>query len=188
MCCVKDCNNAPRERCVNGPCEMHYYRMRRNGSYELKEKTRKAFYKHCQGYIVIYDEHHPLSKKGLVYEHRKILYDLEPDMHCWNCGDLQTWDICHVDHIDETKDNNDPDNLRISCAVCNQQRNREILNKIIRDNGIQISYNGESHCIEEWARKLGFNKGVLNYRLQKGWAIHDALTKPVRVKVKNAKK
>lgn len=34
-CSIDGCTKSPRKRCTSGPCEMHYYRRRRTGSYEV---------------------------------------------------------------------------------------------------------------------------------------------------------
>lgn len=74
---------------------------------------------------------HPLANSsGVVSEHRRALYDkIGPGLHpChWGCGKVLEWGgilgIC-VDHLDDDKVNNDPDNLVPSCLVCNMQRGK----------------------------------------------------------------
>lgn len=41
-----------------------------------------------------------------------------------------------------------------------------------------IEFNGESHCLSEWAEILGFRYGVLTNRLYRGWSIERTLTEP----------
>lgn len=60
-----------------------------------------------------------------------------------------------------------------------QQRNQ-------RTNHI-IEYNGESHCIAEWAEILGMNYGTLSNRLSKGWSAERALTTPINEKCRNGR-
>ena len=44
-----------------------------------------------------------------------------------------------------------------------------------------ITYNGETHSVSEWARKLGMTQGTLSSRLNKcGWSAEDALRKEVK--------
>lgn len=40
---------------------------------------------------------------------------------------------------------------------------------------IPITYNGETHCIAEWERRLGINKRVAYHRLARGWTVEEAL-------------
>lgn len=51
----------------------------------------------------------------------------------------------------------------------------------IRTNRI-LEYNGESHCMAEWAEMLGMKYSTLVNRLFKGWSVEKALTTPVNGK------
>ena len=42
-----------------------------------------------------------------------------------------------------------------------------------------ITFNGETLTWTQWNKKLGFKRGVLEYRLKKGWSIEKALTTPL---------
>lgn len=45
-----------------------------------------------------------------------------------------------------------------------------------------ITYNGESHCLAEWAEILGISAKVLGQRVNRyGWSVERAFTTPVRV-------
>ena len=72
---------------------------------------------------------HPLSsKKGVVAEHRMVLYDtIGPGPHpCHWCGKPLDWGGAQgiqADHVDEDKLNNDPANIVPSCLHCNLWRN-----------------------------------------------------------------
>jgi hypothetical protein len=68
---------------------------------------------------------HPLAnKRGEVLEHRVIVYskygESLPD--CYWCGTGINWKTCNVDHLDDNKKNNHPDNLVPSCHKCNATR------------------------------------------------------------------
>lgn len=63
-----------------------------------------------------------------------------------------------------------PENCRFA-TVKEQQRN-------IRTNRI-IEYNGEKHCVAEWAEILGINSRIIYSRLSSGWDEIRALTEPV---------
>ena len=77
-----------------------------------------------------------------------------------------------LDRIDTNKGYS-PSNCRwITNAA--QQRNK-------RNNRI-ISYNGESHCVAEWAEITGINVRTLDSRLRLGWSVERVLTRPVQKK------
>lgn len=45
-----------------------------------------------------------------------------------------------------------------------------------------ITYNGETHCMSEWAEKVGITSNALALRLNRlGWSIDRALTTPMKV-------
>lgn len=64
-----------------------------------------------------------------------------------------------------------PENCRFTTPK-QQQRN-------LRTNRV-LEYNGESHCMAEWAEILGINYGTLSNRIHSGWPIEKALTTPVK--------
>lgn len=41
-----------------------------------------------------------------------------------------------------------------------------------------LTYNGETHCVAEWARRLGRRRMTLIMRLRRGWSIERTLTTP----------
>lgn len=43
-----------------------------------------------------------------------------------------------------------------------------------------ITYNGETLCMADWARKCGISKPLLAYRLQAGWPLERALQQQPR--------
>ncbi len=50
-----------------------------------------------------------------------------------------------------------------------------------------ISFNGETHCIAEWAEITGINEKILSYRIKAGWNIEKALTTPVNENMRRSK-
>ena len=122
-CSVDGCANSAT-RVGAGMCEKHYGRQRRGVS--LADKVHAFRYKTSHGYIVLADHVHPLASKryGRVAEHRKVAYDMNGGIcpPCYWCGALIDWDGSHIDHLDEVKDNNAPENLVVACSACNRLR------------------------------------------------------------------
>lgn len=87
------------------------------------------------GYLILSAQYaHPLAdKRGLLLEHRKVLYNkIGPGPHdCfWCLRPGLVWvgrgpDAIHVDHLDDDRGNNDPENLAPSCYRCNMNRHRK---------------------------------------------------------------
>jgi hypothetical protein len=103
----------------------------------------RGVYVDAHGYRILTSKQgHPLaSRNGEVKEHRAILYDrIGPGVHhCHWCDRLIEWlssdrstDLC-VDHLDDNKVNNDPENLVPSCFLCNwnrtEKRTASLLNR-----------------------------------------------------------
>jgi hypothetical protein len=123
LCNVGGCTKKAT-RIEAGMCEVHFYRLRRTGSTDKKQKKGKYVDKH--GYVKLRLKDHPLSEKEskMVYEHRKILYDKykNMEMECFWCGKKLTWNIAITDHLNEIKDENTFENLVMSCNKCNRAR------------------------------------------------------------------
>ncbi len=86
-----------------------------------------------QGYVMFRYQNHPLASQfGEVLEHRKVLWDKVGDgEHCCNwCGRILSWGGAggiHVDHLDDDRLNNSPENLVVSCKKCNGDRGKEVV-------------------------------------------------------------
>jgi hypothetical protein len=72
-----------------------------------------------------------------------------------------------IDRIDNDKDYG-PENCRI---VTRHQQNRN------KRNNINITFNGETKCLKDWADQIGINSCALKYRL-KTWDLERAMTTP----------
>lgn len=49
-----------------------------------------------------------------------------------------------------------------------------------RSNNRTLTFNGETLCLAEWARRVGLNKMTLYHRVvHRGWSVERALTEPV---------
>ena len=73
-----------------------------------------------------------------------------------------------IDRIDNDK-GYCPNNCRW-ITNSEQQRNRGF--------NQNIEYKGETKCVSEWSRKTGIARQTIQNRLESGWDVYDALTKP----------
>ena len=49
-------------------------------------------------------------------------------------------------------------------------------------NNRMITYQGETLCMADWAKKLGFSKNVILLRLKRGWSVEKTLQTPIGAK------
>lgn len=123
VCVVRKCT-LPAVRIGHGLCEKHYGRMRRGAPLDA-DRPVIGRYVQGAGYIKLLRRDHPMADvKGQAFEHRVVLYDsregVDPD--CYWCGKNLTWKTTVVDHLNEVKDDNRPENLVPACNDCNRAR------------------------------------------------------------------
>lgn len=75
-----------------------------------------------------------------------------------------------IDRID-SNDDYEPNNCRW-VTWREQSRNTS--------QNVNVSYNGETHCLTDWANILDVDPQVFRSRLYRGWSIERTLTQPVR--------
>lgn len=141
-CEYEGCGSLARSKSA-AYCGKHYHREYRHGSVDADFRSIKTA--PDGSYVAEYDPKHPLaSKQGKVYVHRKVLYEMIGDgpHACHWCGVTVNWslviglpDCLQVDHLDEDKGNNNPDNLVPSCGQCNTTRSTQKRHDIVRSLG-----------------------------------------------------
>jgi hypothetical protein len=101
---------------------MHYDRVRRLGTTERKPRSGHF---HAAGYKVVHAKDHPIAmRSGFIFEHRKVAYEKHEGIcpPCHWCGVVLGWAEAVIDHLNESKADNRPDNLAVSCNNCNRAR------------------------------------------------------------------
>lgn len=162
-------------------CQKHYFRLWRNGTTELIKKEARYF--DGQGYVVLIKKGHPLAcKDGNIREHRFVAYEKykNTELRCELCGKKLTWSTAHVDHKDECKQNNNPENLRILCRGCNVMRTHVKKPKYMAACNYAITFGGITLTAAEWARqeKVTVAASTIVLRLKAGWSVENALYEP----------
>lgn len=179
--CVASGCDRPANRKTLQLCEMHYYRLRRNGSFEKVDRVKPGLLKHAGGYLLAHAPDHPLRRdsSSRVYEHRIIYHAKHGDgpFACNWCGKLVTWDDLHVDHLNDRPDDNQPGNLVASCPPCNQKRGLDKMRTTQRlKSGRRYTAHGKTMCMSEWAAHLGLSRNAIEYRLNAGWRAEDVFS------------
>lgn len=64
-----------------------------------------------------------------------------------------------------------PENCEWATAVT-QSNNRR--------TSARVTFDGATRTVAEWERRLGWRPGALKRRMQRGWTLHDAFTRPLR--------
>lgn len=179
-CCIPGCEKRSRNQ-SGGVCEMHYYRKRRTGSYDDPVFSHRAITSH--GYVSVVAWGHPLASKksGRVYEHRKVLFDAMncERMRCEMCGKALTWRTCHVDHVNDDKQDNRLDNLRPLCPKCNTHRSGRAVDAT-KGRAITLTVLGETRSANDWASMpfVRVSKSTILRRKKSGMSDYDVLFAP----------
>lgn len=162
-------------------CQKHYFRMMRYGTYELTTVgKRKERSQNAKGYQMLFLPDHPLAMaNGSVYEHRKVVYDQygENIPPCQLCGKSINWKTVHIDHIDDSVDNNGPENLRALCRACNTMRARVHIPQHTVKRRHAITFKGVTKTPTEWAREPGVrvSGATIIRRIKDGMSVEQAL-------------
>ena len=120
-CKVTGCSGRAT-RVSAGMCERHYCCVRRTGSTRPKlPRIRKLH----GGYVRMRKPGHALADSaGGMYAHRYVAYETHSGEcpHCFWCSARLDWSVAVVDHLNEDKTDNRPENLVVSCNGCNRAR------------------------------------------------------------------
>lgn len=186
-CSVLDCNKNARSG-IALYCEMHYYRVRRNGTTglmpdHLRKRRRRVYGEtspHSGGYVLIYVPGHPMviGRRSTEYQHRIVFYDAhgQGPFNCHWCGKSLSWATVTIDHMNEIKSDNRIRNLVPACLTCNQARGLPKMRHKQRSQGRLLTLDGQTKCLYEWASQIGISHQSLHVRIRNGWPIRRALT------------
>lgn len=182
VCRVKECERKARYKSAR-LCQKHYFRLRRYGTTDTvragKAKPRLVT---PNGYVRVYAPKHPIAEPGgYVFEHRKVAYDAR-DGEISKCERCQivcvSWETCHVDHDDDNRKNNSPENLLVCCNGCNVMRSRKPQHSCLGRTSITL--NGVTKTATEWARDPRVNVcgRTIAKRKRDGYSDEEALFAP----------
>lgn len=179
QCCVKDCQRDARYKAAQ-LCQKHYFRFRRNGSADKLPTSRLQRVVTPNGYVRVWDPEHALAdRKGYVFEHRQVMWEVVGPgcRNCEICSKHESWLTCHVDHIDENRQNNQRSNLRILCRGCNVKRGFKPESFEGRGRAGLIEFDGVRLTPEQWARdpRVKVSGATIIRRKLAGMSDHDAL-------------
>jgi hypothetical protein len=178
ICTVEGCVKSKRSSGAKY-CEMHYMRFYRNGTTNKKWVPSERL-NHSQGYVIVYAPEHPLTQSnGRIFEHRKVYYDSVSSTveRCSMCEVPISWKTCHIDHINDIKTDNRPENLRATCPKCNRGRGAEKMKRFQRLRGNQLTALGMTLSPAQWVESglVQVTGATIRRRLKLGMSDFDAL-------------
>lgn len=128
-CSTPECSGTVVFRHSAGLCEACYLFAWKTG--RARDPKRKPYQlrdvKRGRGnnYRVLRVPGHPLANKsGDVYHHRLVAYSARAGIcgACYWCAIPLDWDLAKIDHLNDDKSDNRPENLVTACNNCNRWR------------------------------------------------------------------
>ena len=124
QCAIEGCEKPRYQRRVL--CSTHVMRKHRYGDPMIDKSRAGRAWDHSHGYKIAGAKGHPLADaKGSAYAHRLVLFEKigSGPQECHWCGCDLTWgDGLEVDHVNNQRDDNRPENLVPTCHGCNTRR------------------------------------------------------------------
>lgn len=178
-CSVLGCDRPPRSS-TSPHCEVHYYRLRRNGTLDTVLAPHRI--ERADGYVLTPAAGHPMALgRGHAYEHRVVFFDAHgAGPHaCHVCGREDMLENQHVDHLNEVRNDNRLENLKAACPDCNEWRGKDRAALARTSPNVHwLEHNGLRLPMSEWAKRIGITPQSLSFRLRQGWSLDRALTAP----------
>lgn len=179
-CSVPECDREAQYKSVC-LCQKHYFRKYRYGTTELVRKPSIGRKITPNGYVRVYVGTHILKTYGgYIFEHRKVAFEKYginlPD--CELCGIELNWNVCHIDHIDNDRQNNAPVNLRPLCRGCNTRREYPEAHTMKGNHAIEFM--GMTLTANEWSKATNgyLSQGTIVRRIKSGMSPERALMSP----------
>lgn len=178
ICKISGCGKSAKFK-TEQLCQMHYFRRMRNGTFDTIRKKGREKYISDNGYVMVHCKGHHFAREKTHYafEHRIVAYEKYGEIlpNCELCDMELNWSNAVIDHIDEVRTNNHPNNLRPLCWNCNI--NRTVRVGLSYRNAMAVEFNGRTMTPTEWAREpnVKVHGATIRKRLKDGYSVEEAI-------------